>query len=74
MANIIRTGGGGGVNDTLPPQVSNLNVAGGDGKLTVSFDDTAEAYQQYLKDYVIVYKLGGIPTGVNDGIKVVVAK
>ena len=65
---------GGGVNDTLPPQVTNFAVQPGNAQVTVTFDEIPAEYQQYLKEYVIVYKPGGIPEGVNDGTKVVVAK
>ena len=63
----------GGVNDTLPPQVTNFTAEAGNEQVTLSWDDIPSEWADgVLKDYVIVYKAGGIPTGVNDGTKVVV--
>ena len=66
--------GGSGVNQTLPPQVTGFAVTSGNAKVTVSFNEIPAPYNENLKDYVLVYKAGGIPTGVNDGIKVVIPK
>ena len=63
---------GGGINDTLPPQVTNFVAIAGDAQVTLSWDAISAEYQQYLQQYVIVYKQNGIPTGVNDGTKVIV--
>lgn len=65
--------GGSGVNDTLPPQVTNFAAEAGNAQVTLTWDDVpAQWADGVLKDYVIVYKAGGIPTGVNDGAQVVV--
>lgn len=66
--------GGSGVNQTLPPQVTGFAVTSGNAKVTVSFNEIPAPYNENLKDYVLVYKAGGIPTSVNDGIKVVIPK
>lgn len=64
---------GGGVNDTLPPQVTGFTASAGNAQVTLSWDDIpAEWADGVLKDYVIVYKPGAIPDGVSDGTQVVV--
>lgn len=66
--------GGSGVNQTLPPQVTGFTATAGNAKVTISFNEIPSPYNENLKDYVLVYKKGGIPTGVNDGTKVVIPK
>ena len=63
---------GGGINDTLPPQVTNFVAVAGDAQVTLSLNTNSTEYQQYLQQYVIDYKQNWIPIGVNDGIKVIV--
>lgn len=62
---------GGGVNQTLPPQVDTLTAKADDKKITLTWtiSDTT-----YLEDFLFVYKIGSAPKSSKDGTQLVVAK
>lgn len=55
----------------LPAQVNTFTATGGDKKATLAWTNSNTAN---LEDYLIVYKIGSIPTTPTDGTRLVVAK
>lgn len=59
----------GDVSSTLPPPVTGVAAAGGDGMVTVTFEAVSAEYEQYLGTpaYRIVLKEGSMPQSPEDG-------
>ncbi|WP_432354630.1 DUF6273 domain-containing protein [Anaerotruncus rubiinfantis] len=62
----------GGINTRdLAPQVENLTLKGGDGKIDATFSAVAEAYASLVKYYVVTANTH-MPSGPSDGVSVMV--
>jgi hypothetical protein len=64
----FKSGGGGGLTETLPQQVDTFTAVAGDGVINLTWSNSNT---NYLAGYYIIYKQGSVaPTTLNDGSKI----